>query len=164
MSNRLSEQQAVQLQGALSKGIDADDCESTKATRDLVQTVTVFRGPTRPSGVTVEIAERLTALLHEPIFPSNVRGVWGKIVAREVLGPTTTKTTTKTKNWPIEWPSVFCVREPPEPADRDADQRLGRRPAAEHVHVEIEPDSIARNDSGVATPKRSPTLTRWHKA
>jgi len=111
MSNRLSEQQAVQLQGALSKGIDADDCESTKATRDLVQTVTVFRGPTRPSGVTVEIAERLTALLHEPIFPSNVRGVWGKIVAREVLGPTTTKTTTKTKNWPIEWPSVFCVRD-----------------------------------------------------
>jgi hypothetical protein len=26
-------------------------------------------------------------------------------------------------------------------ADRDADQGLGRRPAAEHIHVEIQPDA-----------------------
>ena len=76
------DQQLVHLRGALSKGIIAGDSEATEAIRDLVETVTVFRDPTRPGGVTVEIAGRLTALLHEPIFPNNVRGVWGKVVAR----------------------------------------------------------------------------------
>ena len=61
----------------------------TEAIRDLVETVTVFRDPSRPSGVTVEIAGRLTALLNEPVFPTNVRGVWGKLVAREGLEPPT---------------------------------------------------------------------------
>lgn len=77
------EQQLIQRQEALSKGVNAGDSEATEAIRDLVETVTVFRDPTRPGGVTVEIAGRLTALLHEPIFPNNVRGVWGKVVARD---------------------------------------------------------------------------------
>ena len=83
------EQQLVQLQDALSKDINAGDSEATEAIHDLVETVTVFRGPTRPGGVTVEIAGRLTALLHEPVFPNHVRGVWGKVVAREGLEPPT---------------------------------------------------------------------------
>jgi site-specific DNA recombinase len=83
------EQQLVQLQDALSKGINAGDSEATEAIRDLVETVTVFRDPSRPGGVTVEIAGRLTALLNEPVFPTNVRGVWGKMVAREGLEPPT---------------------------------------------------------------------------
>jgi site-specific DNA recombinase len=83
------EQQLVQLQDALSKGINAGDSEATEAIRDLVETVTVFRDPSRPGGITVEIAGRLTALLNEPVFPTNVRGVWGKVVAREGLEPPT---------------------------------------------------------------------------
>ncbi|WMT76977.1 hypothetical protein [Bradyrhizobium sp. Ash2021] len=35
------------------------------------------------TGVTVEIVGRLNALLGEQAFPHNVRGVWGKMVARE---------------------------------------------------------------------------------
>ena len=64
------EQQLVQLQDALSKGINAGDSEATEAIRDLVETVTVFRDPSRLGGVTVEIAGRLTALLNEPVFPT----------------------------------------------------------------------------------------------
>jgi hypothetical protein len=47
----------------LSEGINAGDSEATEAIRDLVETVTVFRDPSRPGGVTVEIAGRLNALL-----------------------------------------------------------------------------------------------------
>jgi hypothetical protein len=54
-----------------------------EAIRDLVETVTVFRDPSRPGGVTVEIAGRLNALLGEQAYPNKVRGVWGKMVAGE---------------------------------------------------------------------------------
>ena len=77
------EQQLVQLQDALAKGINAGDSEATEAIRNIVETVTVFRDPSRPGGVTVEIAGRLTALLNEPVFPTNARAVWGKVVARD---------------------------------------------------------------------------------
>ena len=83
------EQQLLQLQDALAKGMSAGDSEPAEAIRDLIETVTVFRDPSRPGGVTVEIAGRLTALLGEPVFPHNVRGVWGKVVAREGLEPPT---------------------------------------------------------------------------
>ena len=78
------EHQLLRLQDALSKGITAGDSDATEAIRELAETETVkiFRDPVRPGGVTVEIAGRLTALLHGPVFPSNVRGVWGKVVAR----------------------------------------------------------------------------------
>jgi len=72
---RFIEQLQNPLVGALSKGINAGDSEATEAIRDLVETGTVFRDPSRPDGVTVEIAGRLTALLNEPVFPANVRGV-----------------------------------------------------------------------------------------
>ena len=49
--------------------------------RDLVETVTVFREPSRLGGVEVEIAGRLTALLSEEAYPNGVKGVWGKMVA-----------------------------------------------------------------------------------
>jgi site-specific DNA recombinase len=76
------EQQLVHLRDALSKGIDAGDSEAAEAIRDLVETVTVFRDPSHLGGVTVEIAGRLNALLGEQAYPHNVRGVWGKMVAR----------------------------------------------------------------------------------
>ena len=41
-------------------------------------------------GVTVEIVGRLNALLGEQAYPHNVRGVWGKMVARDryIVDPT----------------------------------------------------------------------------
>jgi site-specific DNA recombinase len=71
-----NEQQLAHLQDALSKGVNAGDSEAAEAIRDLVETVTVFRNPSHPGGVTVEIVGRLTALLGEQAYPHNVRGVW----------------------------------------------------------------------------------------
>jgi site-specific DNA recombinase len=83
------EQQLAHLQDALSKGVNAGDSEAAEAIRDLVETVTVFRNPSHPGGVTVEIVGRLNALLGEQAYPHNVRGAWGKVVAREGLEPPT---------------------------------------------------------------------------
>ncbi len=57
--------------------------------RDLVETVTVFRDPSKSGGVQVEIAGRLTALLGKQAYPNGVKGVWGKMVAEEGLEPPT---------------------------------------------------------------------------
>ncbi len=77
------EEQLGRLEEALAKGISAGDGEAAEAIRDLVETVTVFRDPERPGGVTVEIAGRLNALLGEKAYPNRVKGVWGKMVAGE---------------------------------------------------------------------------------
>jgi hypothetical protein len=63
------EQQLVQLQDALSKGVNAGDSEAAEAIRDLVETVTVFRNPS----VTVEIVGRLNALLGEQAYPTTCK-------------------------------------------------------------------------------------------
>jgi site-specific DNA recombinase len=83
------EQQLVELQEALSKGIRAGDSEAAEALRELIETVTVFRDPSRHGGVAVEIVGRLNALLGEEAYPNKVRGVWGKMVAEEGLEPPT---------------------------------------------------------------------------
>ena len=77
------EQQLVELQDALSKGIRAGDSEAADAIRELIDTVTVYRDSSRPGGVAVEISGRLNALLGERAYPNKVRGVWGKVVAEE---------------------------------------------------------------------------------
>lgn len=74
------EEQLTRLHIILAKGVRAGDSECSEAIRDLVDTVTVFRDPTRAGGVQVEIAGRLTALLGEKAYP-NRKGVWGKMVA-----------------------------------------------------------------------------------
>jgi site-specific DNA recombinase len=66
----------VQLQVALSEGINAGDSEAAEAIRDLVETVTVFRDPSRPGGVTVEIAGRLNTLLREQARPNKVHSAF----------------------------------------------------------------------------------------
>jgi hypothetical protein len=68
------EQQLVHLQDALSKGVYAGDSEAAEAIRDLVETVTVFRNPSHPGGVTVEIVGRLNALLGEQAYPTTFEG------------------------------------------------------------------------------------------
>jgi site-specific DNA recombinase len=82
-------EQLVELQDALSKGINAGDSDATEAIRGLVETVTVFRDTSRPGGVMIEIVGRLNALLGEQAYPNKVRGVWGKMVAGEGLEPPT---------------------------------------------------------------------------
>ncbi|MGO9847010.1 MAG: hypothetical protein ACLPKT_10530 [Methylocella sp.] len=74
-------EQLGKLQDALAKGINAGDSDGAEAMRDLVETVTVFRDTSRPGGVEVQIAGRLTALLGAPAYPNGVKGVWGKVVA-----------------------------------------------------------------------------------
>lgn len=65
------------LQAGLAKGIATGDPESAEAMRDLIETVKVFRDPSRIGGVEVEIAGRLTALLGEGAFPHGVKE-WGE--------------------------------------------------------------------------------------
>jgi site-specific DNA recombinase len=83
------EQQLAHLQEALSKCVNAGDSDAAEAIRDLVETATVFRNPLHPGGVAVEIVGRLNALVGKEAYPQNVRGVWGKVVAREGLEPPT---------------------------------------------------------------------------
>ncbi len=77
------EEQLNQLQAGLAKGLVAGDSESAEAMRDLIETVTVFRDPSRLGGVEVEIAGRLTALLGEKAFPNDVSASGGMVVAGE---------------------------------------------------------------------------------
>lgn len=63
------EEQLNQLQTGLAKGIAAGDSECAEAMRDLIETVTVFRDPSRIGRIEVEIAGRLTAPLGERAFP-----------------------------------------------------------------------------------------------
>jgi site-specific DNA recombinase len=82
------EEQLERLEEALAEGAKAGDGEAAEAIRDLVETVTVFRDPERPGGVSVEVAGRLNALLGDSAFPNRVRGVC-RVVAREGLEPPT---------------------------------------------------------------------------
>lgn len=59
-----------QLQTGRAKGIATGDSESAEAIRDLIETVTLFRDPSRIGGIEVEIAGRLTALLGEEASPT----------------------------------------------------------------------------------------------
>jgi site-specific DNA recombinase len=59
------EAQVARLHEALEAGCAAGDVEAAEAIRDLTETVTVKRDPTRPGGVQVEIVGRLNALLGE---------------------------------------------------------------------------------------------------
>jgi len=83
------EEQLLQLENALARGVTAGDTEAAEAIRDLVETVTVFRDPARPRGVAVQVAGRLNALLGEEAYPNRVKAVWGKVVAGEGLEPPT---------------------------------------------------------------------------
>ena len=83
------EGQLAQLQSALARGIHAGDTEAAKAMRDLIDTVTVSRDPSRKGGVEVEISGRLTHLLGPKAFPQGVKAVWGRVVAEEGLEPPT---------------------------------------------------------------------------
>ncbi|WP_227287915.1 recombinase family protein [Boseongicola sp. H5] len=83
------EEQLADLQTTLATGIRSGDTEAAQAMRDLVDTVTVSRDPSRTGGVEVDIAGRLNHLLGPKAFPQGVKGVWGSVVAEEGLEPPT---------------------------------------------------------------------------
>jgi site-specific DNA recombinase len=66
----------VQVQGALSEGINAGDSEATEAIKGLVETSNGLQRPSRPGGVTVEIAGRLNTLLREQARPNKVHSAF----------------------------------------------------------------------------------------
>lgn len=68
------EEQLGRLEEALTKGISSGDGEAAEAIRDLIDTVTVFRDPSRIGGVTVEILGRLNALLGEKLSQTKSKG------------------------------------------------------------------------------------------
>ena len=71
----------------IGKGQRTGDAEATEASRDLVETVAVFRDPARPGGVGVEIAGRFNALIGDEAHPNQVKGVWTKVVVVERIAP-----------------------------------------------------------------------------
>lgn len=77
------ERQVAALQASLAAAIDAGDADA-QAIRDLVESVTVRRDPSRPEGLAVTITGRLERLTGAP--PHNAAGVsavWGTSVAGE---------------------------------------------------------------------------------
>jgi hypothetical protein len=84
----------------LSKGINPGDSEAAEAIRDLVVTVTVFRDPSRPGGVTVEIAGRLNALRAEQAYPQ--RDSQRFCLKPERLGADTAYGAAPMLNWLVE--------------------------------------------------------------
>ena len=75
------EQQLESLQEALSKGIRSGDRECAEALRDLIETVTVYRDPSSPGAVEIEVKGKLSALVSSPAYPEGIKRVWGSVVA-----------------------------------------------------------------------------------
>ena len=68
------EQQIAHLNIAITSGMQHGDTDAAQAVRELVDTVTVHRDPSKQGGVEVVIAGRLNALLGDEAFPNRVRG------------------------------------------------------------------------------------------
>ena len=83
------EEQLESLQHALTEGIRSGDRDCAEAMRELVETVTVYRDPSEPGAVEIEVAGRLSALLGDRAYPNGVRRVCGLVVAEEGFEPPT---------------------------------------------------------------------------
>ncbi len=82
------EEMVGRLQQVITTGMATGNLEYAEVIRDLVESVTVWRG-NAPGRVEVEIAGRLAALLGPEAFPNGRRGVWGTLVAGAGLEPAT---------------------------------------------------------------------------
>ncbi|WP_341871220.1 recombinase family protein [Stappia indica] len=83
------EEQLESLQDALAEGMRSGDRECAEAIRELVETVTIYRDPSEPGAVEIEIAGRLNSILGDRAYPNGVKRVWGLMVAEEGLEPPT---------------------------------------------------------------------------
>lgn len=70
------EEQLENLQDALAEGMRSGDRECAEAIRGLVETVTVYRDPSEPGAVEIEIAGRLNSILGDRAYPNGVKRVW----------------------------------------------------------------------------------------
>jgi site-specific DNA recombinase len=83
------EEQLDALQHTLAEGMRSGDRECAEAIRELVETVTVYRDPSEPGAIEIEISGRLNSILGERAYPNGVKRVWELMVAREGLEPPT---------------------------------------------------------------------------
>ncbi|MCO6185157.1 recombinase family protein [Rhizobium sp. L1K21] len=83
------EQQLESLQTALSEGVRSGDRECAEAIRELVETVTVYRDPSTPGAVQIEVSGRLNTVLGDRAYPNGVKRVCGLMVAEEGFEPPT---------------------------------------------------------------------------
>jgi hypothetical protein len=88
----------------LVRGNHAGDSKAAEAIRDLVETVTVFRQPSRPGGVTVEIAGCLNALRGERAYPNEVHKRFG--LAPDRLAADTAYGAAPILNWLVDAKSI----------------------------------------------------------
>ena len=77
------EEQLESLQDALAEGMRSGDRECAEAIRELVETVTIYRDPSEPGAVEIEIAGRLNSILGDRAYPNGVKRVWGLMVAED---------------------------------------------------------------------------------
>jgi DNA invertase Pin-like site-specific DNA recombinase len=82
------EDQVAALQTAMTHELRKGDSEPARVLRELIETVTVNAEPSAPSGLRIEIAGRLRALLGNRAFPSG-SAVCGKLVAEDGFEPPT---------------------------------------------------------------------------
>jgi site-specific DNA recombinase len=80
--------EVVSLHPAILKRYE-EQLENLQDARELVETVTVYRDPSEPGAVEIEIAGRLNSILGERAYPNGVKRVWGFLVAEEGLEPPT---------------------------------------------------------------------------
>ena len=83
------EEQLESLQNVLADGMRSGDQECAEAIRELVETVTVYRDPSEPGAIEIEIAGRLNSILGDRAYPNGVKRVWGLVVAEEGFEPPT---------------------------------------------------------------------------
>ena len=82
------EAQVAALQTAMTQELRRGDSEPARILRELIETVTVKAEPSAPSGLRIEIAGRLRALLGERAFPNGFV-VCGTLVAEDGFEPPT---------------------------------------------------------------------------
>jgi len=82
------EAQVAALQTAKTQELRRGDSEPARILRELIETVTVKAEPSAPTGLRIEIAGRLRALLGERAFPSG-SVVCGTLVAEDGFEPPT---------------------------------------------------------------------------
>ena len=77
------------LQSALTERARSGDRECAEAIRELVETVTVYRDPSKPGAVEIEVSGRLNAVLGDRACPNGLKRLSGVVVAEEGLEPPT---------------------------------------------------------------------------
>tara|TARA_R110002074_G_scaffold253081_4_gene425112 strand:+ start:11001 stop:12629 length:1629 start_codon:yes stop_codon:yes gene_type:complete len=82
-------QQLTVLDTSLAVGMAAGNTKPAEALRELVECVTVKKGPNGPGSIEIEITGRLNALIGESAYPNGLKAVCGTVVAEDGFEPPT---------------------------------------------------------------------------